>query len=35
MTMTLIWELSDFFNGLMFITNVLCLFLLAKHLEKP
>lgn len=35
MTMNLVWELSDFFNGMMFITNVLCLFLLAKHLEKP
>ena len=35
MTMNLVWELSDFFNGLMFITNVICLFLLRKELEKP
>ncbi len=35
MTMSLVWELSDFFNGLMFVTNVICLFLLRKELEKP
>ena len=35
MTMTLIWELSDFFNGLMFVTNVICLFLLGNQLENP
>ena len=35
MTMTLIWELSDFFNGLMFITNVISLYLLGNKLEKP
>lgn len=35
MTMTLLWELSDFFNGLMFVTNVLCLLLMKKYLETP
>ena len=30
MTMTLVWELSDFFNALMFITNVFSLFLLYR-----
>ena len=35
MTMNLIWELSDFFNGLMFVTNVSCLFLLRKEIERP
>jgi AGCS family alanine or glycine:cation symporter len=35
MAMNLVWELSDFFNGLMFITNVLCLFLLRNEIEKP
>jgi len=35
MTMNLIWELSDFFNGLMFTVNVTCLFYLRKHLEMP
>ena len=35
MAMTLIWELSDFFNGLMFVTNVLCLFLMRNHIERP
>ena len=35
MTMNLVWELSDFFNGLMFLVNVISLFLLRKHLEKP
>ena len=30
-TMTLLWELSDFFNGMMFVTNVLCLLLMKKH----
>ncbi len=34
MSMTLIWELSDFFNGLMFITNVVSLFLLTKQLKS-
>lgn len=34
MTMSLIWELSDFFNALMFVTNVICLFLLRKELGK-
>lgn len=34
MTMTLIWELSDFFNGLMFLTNVASLFLLRKELTQ-
>ena len=34
MTMNLVWELSDFFNGLMFCVNVTSLFLLKKHLEK-
>ncbi len=35
MTMTLIWELSDFFNALMFVTNVVSLFLLRKEMERP
>lgn len=35
MTMNLVWELSDFFNGLMFTVNVISLFLLRTHLEKP
>ncbi len=35
MTMNLVWELSDFFNGLMFVTNVICLFLLRKKIERP
>lgn len=35
MTMNLVWELSDFFNGLMFITNVMCIFLLRKEIERP
>lgn len=34
MTMSLVWELSDFFNGLMFVTNVACLFFLRNELEK-
>ena len=34
MTMTLIWELSDFFNALMFLTNVTSLFLLRKELTQ-
>jgi len=34
MTMNLVWELSDFFNGLMFVTNVICLFLLRKKIER-
>ncbi len=34
MTMNLVWELSDLFNGLMFCVNVTSLFLLKKHLEK-
>jgi len=33
--MGLVWELSDFFNGLMFVTNVGCLFLLRKEMERP
>lgn len=33
MTMSLVWELSDFFNALMFVTNVVCLFLLRKELS--
>jgi len=35
MAMNLVWELSDFFNGLMFTINVGTLFLLRKHLEIP
>ena len=35
MTMNLVWELSDFLNGLMFLTNVICLFLLRKKIERP
>ena len=35
MTMNLVWELSDFFNALMFIINVTCLFLLRKEIERP
>ena len=35
MTMHLVWELSDFFNGIMFSVNVLTLFLLRKELERP
>lgn len=35
MTMSLVWELSDFFNALMFVTNVISLFLLRKELENP
>jgi len=35
MAMSLVWELSDFFNGLMFVTNVGCLFLLRKEMERP
>ncbi len=35
MTMSLVWELCDFFNALMFLTNVSILFLLKKHIEKP
>jgi len=34
MTMNLVWELSDFFNGLMFITNVTCILSLRKHLNQ-
>ena len=34
-TMNLIWELSDLFNGLMFLLNVGSLFLLAKNIERP
>lgn len=33
MTMSLVWELSDFFNALMFLLNVSTLFLLRKHLD--
>lgn len=35
MSMTLVWEFSDLFNALMFITNVSSLFLLRKELEQP
>lgn len=35
MTLNLIWEFSDFFNGLMFLVNVSGLFLLRKELERP
>ena len=35
MTMNLVWELSDLFNGLMFLTNVICIFLLLKNIERP
>jgi len=35
MTMNLVWELSDLFNGLMFVTNVFCIFLLRKNIERP
>lgn len=35
MTMNLVWELSDFCNGIMFLTNVMCLFLLGKKIERP
>lgn len=34
-TMNVIWEISDFFNGLMFVVNVGSLFLLRKELERP
>lgn len=34
MTMNFIWELSDFFNGLMFIINVSTLFILRKDLGQ-
>lgn len=34
MTMNLVWELSDFFNALMFLVNVTTLFLLRKNLER-
>lgn len=33
MTMSLLWELSDFFNALMFLTNITCMFLLRKELK--
>lgn len=35
MTMNLIWELSDFFNGLMFLINVGSLLFLTKNIERP
>lgn len=35
MTMNLVWELSDLFNGLMFVTNMICLFMLRKKIERP
>lgn len=35
MTMNLVWELSDFFNGLMFCVNVTSLLLLRKEMERP
>ena len=34
-TMSLLWELSDFFNAFLFITNVASLFLLRKRLLPP
>ena len=34
MTLTLVWELSDFFNALMILPNILSLFLLRKYLPK-
>lgn len=34
MTMKLVWELSDFFNALMFVVNVVSLFLLKTYIEK-
>ena len=34
MTLTLVWELSDFFNALMLLPNLFSLFLLQKHLPK-
>lgn len=34
MTMSLVWELSDFFNALMFVTNVGTMFLLRNHLNE-
>ena len=36
MTLTLVWELSDFFNALMMVPNLISLFLLQKYLpQKP
>ncbi len=34
MTLTLVWELSDLFNALMIVPNVLSLYLLQRHLPK-
>lgn len=34
MTMTFLWELSDFLNAWMFLTNITCVFLLRKELKK-
>ena len=34
MTLTLVWELSDFFNALMILPNTFSLFLLQKYLPK-
>ena len=34
MTLTLVWELSDFFNALMILPNVFSLFLLQRYLPK-
>lgn len=34
-SMSVLWEISDFFNAFLFITNVVCLFLLRNELEKP
>ncbi len=34
MTLSLVWELSDFFNALMIFPNLLSLFLLQKHLPS-
>lgn len=35
MALSLVWELSDFFNALMLVPNLISLFLLQKHLPKP
>ena len=35
MTLTLVWELSDFFNALMALPNILSLFLLQHYLPQP
>ena len=33
--LTLVWDLSDIFNGLMAVPNLLGLFLLRRQVEKP